>query len=103
MIIELDEIFSLHSSNASDFFQTLIFRVGSINSAATGDNLVWLIVGIGALILGGLYVFLKSKYLSQDYASHQKRRNIEKYKLLAVGVISITICCICLCIFINKN
>ena len=70
---------------------------------ATGDALMWLILGVAVLIAGALYVFIKSRSLATNTGAHANVDVSSKKKTIVVAVVAALIACMCFGMYANKG
>jgi surface protein len=76
---------------------------GGSSGAATGDALMWLILGVVVLIAGAVYIFIKSRHLATNTGAHANNDASSKKKTIIVAVITALIACMCFGMFANKG
>ena len=73
------------------------------SGTATGDALMWLILGVVVLIAGAVYVFIKSRSLATNTGAHANIGASSKKKTIIVAVVTALIACTCFGMFANKG
>ena len=73
------------------------------SGTATGDALMWLILGVVVLIAGAVYIFIKSRSLATNTGAHANVNTSSKKKTIIVAVVTALIACTCFGMFASKG
>ncbi len=75
----------------------------STSGVATGDALMWLVLGVVVLIAGAGYIFIKSRRLATNAGVHADINASSKKKTIIVAVVTALVACTCFGMFASKG
>ena len=93
---------------------TITTTTTTTSSTATGDALMWLVLGVAVLIVGAVYIFIKSRSLATNNAGESASIGAHasagtdvdassKKKTIIVAVVTALIACMCFGMYANKG